>query len=171
MIKTRLFTAEKRKLRERGDFPPGHAAAPAPTAETVTNSQILDAICDLAQFLGRDMNARSDEPPQAANDDPPQIGAADAERIEEELRSMSQAIEETKSEIAALRPGQPQDDKLMAVTGELDAVVQATEQATNDILAAAERVDEPPKKSKKTRSRCSRRVTSRTSPASASPRS
>jgi chemotaxis protein CheZ len=142
MIKSKLFTAEKRKLKERADDLPDYAVTPAQRPDDITNAQILNAIRDLAGFLGHELTNAPGNPPEAANDDPPEAENSDLHRVEDELRSMSLAIEETKAEIAALRPGQPQDDKLTAVTGELDAVVQATEQATNDILAAVERIDE-----------------------------
>jgi chemotaxis protein CheZ len=50
-------------------------------------------------------------------------------------------IEQTKSEIAALRPTGTENDRLLVVANELDAIVEATENATQTILEAAEKLD------------------------------
>jgi chemotaxis protein CheZ len=58
-----------------------------------------------------------------------------------ELAELSTAIDQTKHEIAALRcNGQP-PDPLETANNELDAVVRATESATESILSAAEQID------------------------------
>ena len=58
-----------------------------------------------------------------------------------ELRALANSIQETKREIAHLRTSDGEDDRLNIVAGELDAVVGATERATNGILEAAEKID------------------------------
>jgi chemotaxis protein CheZ len=66
----------------------------------------------------------------------------DCTKLLTEFRALETAIAETKQEIAALRAlGEP-PDSLTTATNELDAVVQATESATESILAASERIDE-----------------------------
>jgi chemotaxis regulatin CheY-phosphate phosphatase CheZ len=55
---------------------------------------------------------------------------------------MSSYIQQTRSEIAALRPADAGANRIMAATGELDAIVTATERATTEILNAAERIQE-----------------------------
>jgi chemotaxis regulatin CheY-phosphate phosphatase CheZ len=55
-----------------------------------------------------------------------------------ELVELLDRIQSTKSEVAALRPSEGATDQIMMATMELEAVVQATEQATSDILEAAE---------------------------------
>jgi hypothetical protein len=60
--------------------------------------------------------------------------------LRQELQEMSGCIQQTRSEIAALRPDDPGNNRIMAATGELDAIVTATERATGDILNAAERI-------------------------------
>jgi chemotaxis regulatin CheY-phosphate phosphatase CheZ len=62
--------------------------------------------------------------------------------LRQELQQMSATIQQTRSEIAALRPDDPGNNRIMAATGELDAIVTATERATYDILNAAERIQE-----------------------------
>src|SRR6185437_15298922 len=60
--------------------------------------------------------------------------------LREELREMSAYIHQTRREIAALRPADAGSNRIMAATGELDAIVSATERATSDILNGAERI-------------------------------
>jgi chemotaxis protein CheZ len=65
----------------------------------------------------------------------------ETELLRNEIRAMSLAIQQTKAEISALRPANTEDDRLMVVTQELDAIVTATERATNTILESAETID------------------------------
>jgi chemotaxis protein CheZ len=64
------------------------------------------------------------------------------ERIRFDLFEMAKAIARTKAEIAAIKPEIEQAGKFAEVTAELDSIVQTTEVATSDILAAAEEVQE-----------------------------
>jgi len=65
------------------------------------------------------------------------IGAGDL-RLYRELESLSQYIHAAKEEIAALRPGEIKNEFIASATDELDAIVGATEAATNEIMDAAE---------------------------------
>lgn len=58
------------------------------------------------------------------------------------IADMSEAIARTKAEIAAIRPDGESPGKIGDATIELDAIVSTTEQATSEILAAAESVQE-----------------------------
>ncbi|MGO8914603.1 MAG: protein phosphatase CheZ [Stellaceae bacterium] len=62
--------------------------------------------------------------------------------LREELREMSAYIHQTRREIAALRPADAGSNRIMAATGELDAIVSATERATSEILNGVERINE-----------------------------
>jgi chemotaxis regulatin CheY-phosphate phosphatase CheZ len=57
-----------------------------------------------------------------------------------EIEEISHYIEQTRREIAALRPEDDSMSWIQTARGELDAIVTATEQATYDILGAAEEV-------------------------------
>ncbi|MBT3534388.1 MAG: hypothetical protein HN478_10950 [Rhodospirillaceae bacterium] len=59
-----------------------------------------------------------------------------------ELQDMSDAIKHTRRDIAAIKPKDGANNRIMAATEDLDAIVTATERATNDILAAAERIQD-----------------------------
>ncbi|HEX2215672.1 MAG TPA: hypothetical protein VHG27_03105 [Xanthobacteraceae bacterium] len=66
---------------------------------------------------------------------------ATVEQVRAGLVDMAAAIDRTKAEIAALKP-ERELGRIEEATEELDAIVNATEKATSDILAAAERVQE-----------------------------
>lgn len=59
-----------------------------------------------------------------------------------EIEALAQFIQTAKTEIAALRPEQIGADHIVTATDELDAVVSATEEATNVIIEAAETIEE-----------------------------
>ncbi|MBI3444781.1 MAG: protein phosphatase CheZ [Magnetospirillum sp.] len=65
------------------------------------------------------------------------ISAGDLQ-LYRELESLSQYIHAAKEEIAALRPGEIKNEFIASATDELDAIVGATEAATNEIMDAAE---------------------------------
>ncbi len=62
--------------------------------------------------------------------------------LRRDLIEMSEAISRTRREIASIKPSDDEDSQLLTATGELDAIVSATEKATSDILEAAEDVQE-----------------------------
>lgn len=62
-------------------------------------------------------------------------------KLYSELEALSQYILSAKSEIAALRPDEIKDEHLPNATDELDAIVGATEVATNGILQAMETLE------------------------------
>lgn len=67
---------------------------------------------------------------------------APVERIRFDLVEMSKAITRTKTEIASIKPEADHHGKFGEASEELDSVVLATETATSDILACAERIQE-----------------------------
>jgi chemotaxis protein CheZ len=65
-----------------------------------------------------------------------------AERMRLELIDMASAITRTKMEIASIKPAGGSAGKIGFATNELDAIVETTEKATSEILAAIERIQE-----------------------------
>jgi chemotaxis regulatin CheY-phosphate phosphatase CheZ len=63
------------------------------------------------------------------------------DRFRLDVLEMSRAIARTRAEIAAIKPPET-DGRIIEASGELDSIVSATEQATSEILAAAERIQE-----------------------------
>jgi chemotaxis protein CheZ len=67
---------------------------------------------------------------------------AEAHKLKAELDVISTAIARTKTEIATLHVTGFEGPEMTRVTHELDAVIDGTEQATQQILAAAEFIDQ-----------------------------
>ena len=61
--------------------------------------------------------------------------------IYNELEALGRYIHEAKDDIAALRPDEVKDEYLPTASDELDAIVQATEVATNSIMDATEVIE------------------------------
>lgn len=62
--------------------------------------------------------------------------------LRNELEQMAASILKARQEIASIRPAEDGENRIMAATEELDAIVTSTERATGEILAAAERVQD-----------------------------
>jgi chemotaxis protein CheZ len=132
----KVYSAEKQRLKALG----------APVANGSGDSQeILAAIAamhnDLRTLEAVVRTQAEIPPPMPILDLDEEQARAEVKLLRNEIRAMSLAIQQTKAEIAALRPPNTADDRLMVVTQELDAIVTATEGATNTILESAEKVD------------------------------
>lgn len=57
-----------------------------------------------------------------------------------EMETLSALIDASKGDIAAIRPEAVREEHIPAAKDELDAIVGATEQATEDIMTASERI-------------------------------
>ncbi len=137
----KLFTAELQRLKAKGQ---GLPVKEADAAVTVDNSQVLEAISALREEMrGLERMVRGDDMDSslATNSDEVDKKRAEVSMLKTELRALSVCIQQTKAEIAALRPSNSSDDRLVAVTNELDAIVTATERATHGILEGAEKID------------------------------
>jgi chemotaxis protein CheZ len=64
----------------------------------------------------------------------------DTARLAATLAEVKQQLEFVQSEIASIRHPKATEDRLNAASLELDAIVQATEKATNGILGLAEKI-------------------------------
>lgn len=144
-MEKKLFTAELQRMSRNGAV----SAVPRDASGQPSNTDIMRAIQSLrdevkavAHFLNpvEEEVMTVDEAEQAAAQRI-QHERAETNLLRTELRALANSIQQTKAEIAALRPTDSEDDRLIAVTYELDAIVTATERATQSILDAAERVD------------------------------
>ena len=137
----RLFTAERQRLQAQG------TAFPSTGQDTEVLLAAIVALQGEVKNLGEQMRVQGEAmpadsaKPQSDLDDERLKAEDEVKLLRNEIRAMSLAIQHTKSEIAALRPPNSADDRLIVVTQELDAIVTATEGATNTILEAAEKVD------------------------------
>ncbi|MBK8176205.1 MAG: protein phosphatase CheZ [Rhodospirillales bacterium] len=142
----RPFTAE---IRRHAAGAPITAVLPefVPTSSdsALWQQEVLSGIADIRRRLSDLIVAGSEAPIVPASGADPateELSSSDNHELRSELKALEQAIMETKREIAALgRLGKP-PTRLSNATDELDAVVDATEAATECILASSERIDE-----------------------------
>lgn len=115
-------------------------------AAAARHDEILAAIKELRQLMSRmgpkDPRAASSASAPGDGDAPADAGAPhDVNTLRQELQGVRDAIVNTKKEIAAVRHPASASDRLLVAADELDAVVAATEQATQTILQSAESLD------------------------------
>ncbi|EKV26694.1 Chemotaxis protein [Caenispirillum salinarum AK4] len=67
---------------------------------------------------------------------------ADDVQLYKELEGLARYIHAARAEISSINPGEIQSDLLPTAADELDAIVEATEKATNQIMDAAEVLEE-----------------------------
>lgn len=121
----KLFSAERTMMQKRGEPMP----APVSAAD---NSAVLKAIEEVKKLI--EISAGAARP---VVDDLPEMSV-----LRGQLHDLKGSIDKTKSEIAALhKPGEA-DDKFTTAAMELDAIVKATEEATNNILGASEDIQD-----------------------------
>jgi chemotaxis protein CheZ len=109
------------------------------------STKILAAIASLREELITNAHQSNQVPNQPDVPDvsevEPRFDNSDA--LKSQLTDLSDAILETKKELAHLSdPTRAAEGEVKAATLELDAVVGATEAATNDIMSAAEMIDD-----------------------------
>ncbi len=93
-------------------------------SSVVRAAEIMDVLADVRESL------------QA------QSSSTHVEILRRELQEMSASIMQTRNEIAAIKPRDTGNNRIMAATGELDVIVSATERATTDILTSAEQIQD-----------------------------
>ncbi len=162
-----MFTAERQRLMRRaGNGGGGQQAADTgergagATRQAAADNDVLGAVNGLREELRVLKNVVL----QQQKDDNEEEGISKAERermerelaewrerieqqrreseqLRNELQQLMDSIEQTKREIAALRNPNASQDHIMSMTHELDAIVSATEGATENILESSERID------------------------------
>jgi chemotaxis protein CheZ len=133
----KLFSAEIAWLKQQKG---GEAAASL--GGGASNSEVLRAIEALRNDIrGLEHLIKGEEAPPPSEDDAAAQKRAEVSMLKTELRALAVCIEQTKVEIAALRPKDMDDDRLIAVSFELDAIVSSTERATQQILEASEKIE------------------------------
>ncbi len=130
-----LYTLERQLIagaRQRG----AHKPSASTEDDDARHAELMDAIAALRSEV-QDLKADG-----VADIDAVTLQTEETVRLKVELQALYDAIHDTKREIAAFRPGDGEDDRILIVTNELDAVVGATEQATETILEASEGIEE-----------------------------
>lgn len=130
----RPFRAERRAVD------PGHAVAYG--GGEVSNADVLAAVESLrAALLDSSGRPKAPEAP-AAQKVAHVIGDQDMTDLKIELAQMIRMIARAKREISQIKHPMSDDDRVTAASSELDAIVRATETATQDILDATETIEE-----------------------------
>ncbi|MBV1934743.1 MAG: protein phosphatase CheZ [Parvibaculaceae bacterium] len=126
----------------------------APVNTDVEFNAIKEAVLDtprgrwfLEEYARRNRNADTNQLLEAITSLGDSVGTADPANahldvLRRELQEMSASIQQTRFEISAIKPQNDDDNRIMAATEELDAIVTATERATSDILSATERLQD-----------------------------
>jgi len=142
----KLFSAERHLMQQRGILP-GHSVP-----HETDNKEVLASLEEIKALI-KESTAASNAAaaattaaaaaaallvPTVVDENLPEMSTLRAQ-----LRDLKESIDKTKSEIAALhKPGEGEEDRFVTAAMELDAIVQATEVATNNILGAAEDIDD-----------------------------
>ena len=104
-------------------------------ASGVSNAEILHAISGLRQDFAAASPAGNREGAERSVD-------ADTEAVQLEIARMVRTISHAKTEIAAIKHPLSQDDRMSTASSQLDAIVQATEEATEEILESSEKIEQ-----------------------------
>jgi len=139
--KRRPYTAERHRVSQSVS-----AEAPSIGEHDGTDAgAILRAIAGLADRIGG-VEARLNDMVPVPAPEPEEIPEDLRRQVDEarylrtEIVALARSIEDTKVEIAKLRDQRPEGDRLTDMAHELDAIVDATESATNGILDITESV-------------------------------
>lgn len=136
-----MYTAERR-ARAQGSLAVKQDGKALGTSDVSELKDLIIGLRSDIQAMQQGGGSLPDSRPATTADAPPD-DPSDEEimTLKTEVKALAHAIQQTKREIAALRSPNADKDQISAVTDELDAVVQATEDATNTILEAAETID------------------------------
>lgn len=129
---TKEFSAERGVRLRRGL---------APNA-TVSNMQLFESINELRSEIKalKQSNSMQRQAPSEISQEEKNFN--DAEDVRVEIAQMVRMIGKTKKEIAQIKHPDDVDDSFVQSTNELDAIVMATETATNTILDSNERIEQ-----------------------------
>lgn len=130
-------------------FPISPSAPPPPTEadyEAIA-AAVMETVRGrwfLGEFAKRNRNADTELILKRIDriETPRQPAVSPAERVRIDLVEMAKAIAQTRREIAAIKPDGDARGTLSEASEELGSIVQTTERATSDILAAAEQIQE-----------------------------
>ncbi|MEH6631994.1 MAG: protein phosphatase CheZ [Halopseudomonas aestusnigri] len=113
----------------------------APTA-TVSNMQLFESINELRSEIKALKQSNSVQRQASTDLSEEEKDYNNAEDVRVEIAQMVRMIGKTKKEIAQIKHPDDVDDSFAQSTNELDAIVMATETATNNILDANERIEQ-----------------------------
>ena len=129
----RPFRIEQRMAARRGGAAAAEEATAAPALSVIQGGGAMPALGGLAEAMQR-IEGKID---RVLN-----LDTSAVTQIQDEIHQIASRIETTKHEIAALRHPKMTPDNFEVASEQLSAVVQQTETATNEIIGAAERIDD-----------------------------
>lgn len=138
----KVYSIEKTQLRQKTEgagpaTPESPGPAPVPTGSFGLAEAIMDIRQDIAELKEMAQGGVTSAPaPEAEDSD-----ATMDRDLRIELAQMVRTIARAKTELAQIRHPQADDDRLGEASGELDAIVKATEGATNNILESTESIE------------------------------
>jgi chemotaxis protein CheZ len=119
-----------KKTATRVAKPVKKAAAKKPAAKKVaTKTNTTNKARKAARVVGKVMKSVKGNAPKTSD-------------LFAELEDLAKYIQDAKKEIAALSPDEVKDDFLPTASGELDAIIQATADATNLIMDSTEQIED-----------------------------
>jgi len=116
-------------MKERGEHIPLHMPAPASQSEDVMKA--LAEIKTMIEGMGSQVQVAG------GGEAAPEMSV-----LRGQLHDLKASIDKTKAEIAAIHKPGENEDKFVTAAMELSAIVQATEEATNNILGASEDIED-----------------------------
>lgn len=129
------FSAERR----------GRPAAVSPgsngSAPTGDFGVLFDEIAALRSEMSEMRDMMAGGAPDRATGGAANTDKDDIRTVQVEIAQLVKSIAKAKAEIAAIKHPMADDDRLLAASNELDAIVRSTELATHDILEAAEQIE------------------------------
>ena len=141
-MQRRPFTAERHLAGRQAPAPEAHGPMAAEIGQSIAALRAQVAgVQDKLESLARDLKDAGDQPApaEAARD---AGDAGEARYLRCEIARMVKVLGQAKIEIAQIRHPMSDDDRVKAASGELDAIVLATETATNTILEASEEINQ-----------------------------
>ncbi len=140
-MQRRPFSAERHLPGRQAPAPEWQGPTPADIGQSIAALRAqVDGVQQKLDSLARDLKEVADQPgAPAANP----IGEGDeALYLRGEIARMAKVLGQAKMEIAQIRHPMSEDDRVQAASNELDAIVLATETATNTILEASEEINQ-----------------------------
>jgi len=115
-------------MKERGETVPAYVPTP-----TFQSEELLSAIAEIKKMI----EGLGEQATPSAHEPSPEMSV-----LRGQLHDLKTSIDKTKAEIAAIHKPGAHEDKFVTAAMELGAIVEATEVATNNILGAAEDIQE-----------------------------
>ncbi len=133
----RPYTAESRN----GAI--GHVNGGEVNGGDVSNSDLMRVLVDVR---GRIADGPGDGSLSSNSGQKSSNSSNEVDAVRAQIGQMVSTIDQTKREIAAIKHPRSDDDPVETASSQLDAIVEATETATDDILDATEKIEDIIKK-------------------------